>query len=53
MMTSFGTPVYMAPEVIAGKPYDFKADIWSVGVTFYELLHGSYPFIGDSRNEIF
>jgi serine/threonine protein kinase len=43
----------MAPEVIANKSYDYKADIWSVGVTFFELLTGTYPFQGSSKNEIF
>jgi serine/threonine protein kinase len=43
----------MAPEVIANKSYDYKADIWSVGVTFFELLNGTYPFQGSSKNEIF
>jgi serine/threonine protein kinase len=43
----------MAPEVLASRPYDFKSDIWSVGVTFYELLTGSYPFSGSNKSEIF
>jgi len=32
-----GTPEYMAPEVHAGEKYDFKCDIWSVGVLTYQL----------------
>lgn len=43
----------MAPEVIANQPYNYKADIWSAGVTFYELLTGSYPFSGVNKSEIF
>jgi serine/threonine protein kinase len=53
MVASLGTPIYMAPEVLTGKTYDFKADIWSLGVTFFELLTGGYPFVGFNKSEIF
>jgi len=36
----------MAPEVMRLEPYDFKVDIWSLGVVFYQLLFGDYPFRG-------
>jgi len=40
-----GSPLYMAPEVHDRKPYNrFKADIWSIGVSFYEILTGDTPF---------
>ncbi len=39
-----GTPYYIAPEIIANKKYDFKVDIWSLGVMTYELICGQYPF---------
>jgi tRNA A-37 threonylcarbamoyl transferase component Bud32/Tfp pilus assembly protein PilF len=39
-----GTPYYMAPEQSAGEAVDQRADIYALGVTFYELLAGSVPF---------
>ena len=39
-----GTPAYMAPEVIVGNQFDTRADIFSLGVVFYEMLSGKHPF---------
>jgi eukaryotic-like serine/threonine-protein kinase len=41
-----GTPSYMAPEVLMGSLPDFRADIFSLGVVFYEMLGGCHPFRG-------
>jgi serine/threonine-protein kinase ULK/ATG1 len=38
--TVLGSPLNMAPEVINGKEYNNKADIYSIGVCFYEMLFG-------------
>ncbi len=38
--TMLGSPLNMAPEVLGGTQYNMKADIWSIGVVFYEMLFG-------------
>ncbi len=43
-----GTPQYVAPEIVRDRPYDHRVDIFSLGVTFYELLCGRPPFEADS-----
>ena len=44
--TMCGTPLYMAPQLVEDIKYTYKADIWSLGVIFFELLTGSHPFNG-------
>lgn len=41
--TILGSPLNMAPEILDHRPYNSKADIWSIGVAFYEMLFGKYP----------
>jgi serine/threonine protein kinase len=43
-----GTPNYIAPELVRGLAYDYRVDIFSLGVTLYELLTGKRPFDGEN-----
>ncbi|CAD8066563.1 unnamed protein product [Paramecium sonneborni] len=43
-LTKMGTPLYMAPQILKGQPFSSKSDIWSLGITFYELLYGRVPW---------
>jgi tetratricopeptide (TPR) repeat protein/TolB-like protein/tRNA A-37 threonylcarbamoyl transferase component Bud32 len=55
-----GTPAYMAPEVMESNRFDARADLFSLGLVFYEMLAGKNPFLADDvktttnriRNEI-
>ncbi len=45
---TMGTPLYMSPEQVEGKPLDARSDIYSLGVTSYEMLAGEPPFRGET-----
>lgn len=47
-----GSPRYIAPELIAGKPADFSADIYAVGVMLYEMVTGQVAISGNNVYEI-
>mmetsp|Transcript_1293 Transcript_1293/g.1597 ORF Transcript_1293/g.1597 Transcript_1293/m.1597 type:complete len:158 (+) Transcript_1293:636-1109(+) len=51
--TLIGTPYFMAPEVILGKKYGTKADVWALGVVLYELIALKKPFNGSGVKQLF
>jgi serine/threonine-protein kinase len=51
--TVVGTPYYIAPEVLGGDGEDERSDVWSLGVTLYELATGQRPFGGVDYQELF
>ncbi|OMJ73927.1 hypothetical protein SteCoe_27269 [Stentor coeruleus] len=50
--TMVGTPYYLSPEIVEGKPYNFKSDVWSLGVLLYELCTLKPPFDGNSIRQL-
>ena len=44
IQTICGSPLYMAPEIMKNQKYDYKSDLWSVGIIFYEMLIGYTPY---------
>ena len=47
-----GTPAYMSPEQVCGKPLDSRTDIWAFGCVLYEILSRRKVFAGDSLPEL-
>lgn len=47
-----GTPLYIAPEVLAGHPASPASDLYSLGVVLYHLVTGSYPVTGETFNDL-
>jgi serine/threonine protein kinase len=43
-----GTPLYMSPQILKHQSYSNKSDLWSVGLIFYEMIHGQTPWIASN-----
>ena len=50
MKSIVGTPLYMSPQILKKTKYTTKSDLWSVGLIYYEMLHGRTPW--PASNEI-
>jgi serine/threonine protein kinase len=47
-----GSPAYMAPELLEGRPLDVRTDIFSVGILLYQIATGALPFSGRNPHEV-
>ena len=47
-----GTPLYMSPQILKRETYTTKCDIWSIGVLFFEMLHGKLPWSGINEQNL-
>jgi tRNA A-37 threonylcarbamoyl transferase component Bud32 len=47
-----GSPAYMAPEHVEGRPLDFRTDVFAVGIVLYQLTVGRLPFEGKNPHEV-
>lgn len=52
VLTFLGSPLYMAPQVLAKEKFSSKCDVWSLGVTIFEILYGRTPFTAKSPKEL-
>jgi len=50
--THVGTPLYMAPEVFRPIPFTAKCDLWSVGISTYEMVVGELPYKGNNISQL-
>jgi Tol biopolymer transport system component len=48
----FGTPAYMSPEQVRGRPADKRSDVWAFGCVLYEMLTGQRAFPGDETSDV-
>lgn len=48
----YGTPQYVAPELLLSAPADARSDIYSLGASFYQMVTGQFPYDGESADDI-
>ena len=48
-----GLSIYMAPEILKGENYNYKCDLWSIGVILYQLLFKDNPYKGRTQRDCF
>ena len=51
-LTFLGSPLYMAPQILASEKFISKCDVWSLGVTIYEILYGKTPYTAQNPKEL-
>lgn len=47
-----GTPLYMSPQLLQKQKYTNKSDLWSIGLIFYEMLHGKTPWMANNELQL-
>jgi NIMA (never in mitosis gene a)-related kinase len=52
VQTRIGTPYYLSPEIIEGRCYDAKSDMWALGCLLYELCCLKHAFSGEGINQL-
>ena len=53
LTTACGTLSYVAPEVLEQRGYGKEVDIWAVGIIFFLIVVGKFPFEGSNPNDVF
>jgi serine/threonine-protein kinase len=48
-----GTPAYMSPEQVLGKPIDHRSDLWQMAILTFECITGKRPFDGETLGQLF
>ena len=52
MKSIVGTPLYMSPQILKKTKYTAKSDLWSIGLIYYEMLHGRTPWPASNEMQL-